>query len=59
MLIVYFVCKIKKKAPLKGLIFDIKGIQIGKMLENKCNSSFLPSTKLLIMINLSHGSRTG
>lgn len=35
MLIVYFVCKIKKKAPLKGLIFDIKGIQIGKMQEKQ------------------------
>ena len=32
MLIVYFVCKIKKKAPLMGLIFGIKGIQI----ENYC-----------------------
>ena len=33
MLIVYFVCKIKKKAPFRGLIFGIKGTQIEKMQE--------------------------
>ena len=48
MLIVYFVCKIKKKAPLKGLIFDIKGIQIGKMQENKYNLSFFRTFPRLI-----------
>lgn len=35
MLIVYFGCKIREKAPLRGLIFGIKGIQIGKMQEKQ------------------------
>lgn len=35
MLIVYFVCKIKEKTPLRGLIFGRKGIQIGKMQEKQ------------------------
>lgn len=47
MLIVYFVCKIKKKAPLKGLIFDIKGIQIGKMLEKQMQFILSPLHKAI------------
>lgn len=47
MLIVYFVCKIKKKAPLKGLIFDIKGIQIGKMLEKQMQFILSPLNKAI------------
>ena len=35
MLIVYFGYKISKKAPFRGLIFGIKGIQIGKMQEKQ------------------------
>lgn len=35
MLIVYFVCKIKEKTPLMGLIFGRKGIQIEKMQEKQ------------------------
>ena len=47
MLIVYFVCKIKKKAPLKGLIFDIKGIQLGKMLEKQMQFILSPLHKAI------------
>ena len=47
MLIVYFVCKIKKKAPLKGLIFDIKGIQIGEILEKQMQFILSPLHKAI------------
>lgn len=51
MLIVYSDCKNKEKVPFRGLKFGIKGIQIEKMQENKCNSSLSPSTNLLFTID--------
>ena len=47
MQIVYFGCKIREKSPLKGSIFGIKRIQIGKMLEKQMQFILSPLHKAI------------